>query len=28
MQTSAAKWFAFLGILIVAIFGVIYFVIK
>ena len=28
MQTSAAKWFAFLGILIVAIFGVIYLVIK
>ena len=28
MQTEAAKWFAILGILIVVIFGVIYFVIK
>jgi membrane protein YqaA with SNARE-associated domain len=28
MQTDAAKWFAILGILIVVIFGVIYFVIK
>jgi membrane protein YqaA with SNARE-associated domain len=28
MQTEAAKWFAILGILIVVIFGVIYFIIK
>jgi|TARA_B110000259_G_scaffold116321_1_gene132376 membrane protein YqaA with SNARE-associated domain len=28
MQTDAAKWFAFLGILIVVIFSVIYFIIK
>ena len=28
MQTEAAKWFAFLGILIVVIFSVIYFIIK
>tara|TARA_B110000211_G_scaffold226943_1_gene281143 strand:+ start:52 stop:648 length:597 start_codon:yes stop_codon:yes gene_type:complete len=28
MQTNAAKWFAILGILIVVIFGVIYFIIK